>query len=513
MAAGKTLCLYLRLSADDEQEGESSSIINQRKLLNGYLRAHSDLVQWEVLELSDDGYSGTNFERPGVSRLLNMTQCGQISCILVKDFSRFCRNYVALGDYLERIFPEQGVRFISVNDRYDSKTADALRSGQEIAFAGFIYDWYSKDTSMKVTAVKRRQMEAGLYLGPCAPYGFCKSAAKKGGLEPLEETAAVVRRMYGWAAGGWSDRQIAVQLNEEKVLSPRRFWQSKGIGMGFKNDSTLWEKSEVRRILRDVRNIGDMPVSKSRRIAAGNKKFIHKPEEEWLVISGTHEPLVSRTMFGKAMEQRRARTYTCAGVCAVSRPHMLSGRLRCAVCGRQMQRSTHRGGYADYRCPRTVLAAQTDCPAGHIGESAVLCALVLVFALLPQNVIPDFPVTAGTQNKAAGCQAFGNTVKRKGAGKCLGKPANTAAKTEALRACYEEYRSGKISMEQFMEQKEISRHLGEECGSRIQSQDQAGEDNETPEETLCRNIMEKLDRVVWFGGQTIEIILNTGIPY
>jgi len=198
----KILAEYIRLSQEDENQGESNSIRNQRELLNAFVESSPDLSQYEVVEFCDDGYSGTNFDRPGVKSLLDEVRAGNIQCIIVKDLSRFGRNYIDIGDYLEQIFPFLGVRFISVNDHFDSNDFDGTTGGLDVGFRNLIYSLYSKDLSQKVRSAKKTRMEKGEFIGSHAPYGYAKSSENRKKLVVDEKAAAVVRRIFAMANEG-----------------------------------------------------------------------------------------------------------------------------------------------------------------------------------------------------------------------------------------------------------------------------------------------------------------------
>ncbi|MPM77448.1 hypothetical protein SDC9_124451 [bioreactor metagenome] len=188
-----TIGIYLRLSDEDENGKESDSIKGQREIIHDYLLKNQYLASYETLEFCDDGFSGTDFQRPGVTELLRRAQDGEISCIIVKDFSRFGRNYIEVGNYLEQVFPFLGIRFISVNDNFDSDKVS--NNGEFIgrAFQNLIYDLYSRDLSLKISTGKRVKAEQGKFITAFAPYGYQKSKEQK--LVVDEESAPVVERI------------------------------------------------------------------------------------------------------------------------------------------------------------------------------------------------------------------------------------------------------------------------------------------------------------------------------
>ena len=172
------IALYIRLSKEDEDVGtrygkeESNSFSNQRILLYDYIRQHSEFQGCRIIEKCDDGFSGKRFDRPAFTELIDLAKKGRIDCIIVKDLSRFGRDYIELGDYLEQLFPFLGIRFIAVNDHYDSKDGGRETAGLEVAFKNFIYDFYSRDTSKKIRNVRRKMAESGQFASANAPYGY-----------------------------------------------------------------------------------------------------------------------------------------------------------------------------------------------------------------------------------------------------------------------------------------------------------------------------------------------------
>ena len=196
---------YIRLSQADqdlmkkENKSESESISHQKALIQNFINDSAELKDSMQYEFFDDGYSGTNFKRPSFERLLEKIKKGEINCVIVKDFSRFGRDYIELGDYLERIFPFMGVRFISINDHYDSNDYKGRTSGLDVVMKNIVYDYYSKDLSMKVKTAKYQKMKQGKYLGGHVPYGLMKDPKDKHKLITDPEAAAVVREIFDMA--------------------------------------------------------------------------------------------------------------------------------------------------------------------------------------------------------------------------------------------------------------------------------------------------------------------------
>lgn len=291
------IAMYLRLSKEDLGQEESGSIQNQRRLLRGYAKEH--FPGCPVEEFSDDGFTGTNMQRPQVTQMLKAAWEGRVDCILVKDFSRFSRDYLALGDYLEHIFPMLGVRFISVNDGYDSITHPGSVPELETAFLGLLYDLYSRDLSMKVKAALEIRKAQGIYSMANTPFGYGKDQ-KTGRLIPEEEEAQIVRRIFHLAEKGMGPTEIAGILNQEGISPPG--WR-RGRAQG---KSGKWGKGTVSAILKNQVYTGDFVYGKYKRTGPGGKN-VKTPKEEWRILANHHPPLVEREVF-QAVQKKGGRS-------------------------------------------------------------------------------------------------------------------------------------------------------------------------------------------------------------
>lgn len=327
------IAIYLRLSKEDEESTEESdSIVNQRMLLEGYVKKH--FGHCELKEFADDGFSGTNFCRPGVSSLLEQIRDGKIDCVLVKDFSRFSRDYIELGAYLDQIFPFFGVRFISLNDNYDSKMHSGNTAELDIPFKGLMYDLYSKDLSVKVKSSLKSRKEQGQYACGMTPFGYGKPKEDRHMLIAKEDEAKIVRRIFSLALEGKTSVQIAKLLNREKIPAPIEFKikktqdSQKPIGKNFQ-----WNHTTICSILRNPVYAGDMVYDKYEKDGVGGKKHL-KPRSEWKVYKNHHEAVISRDDFEKVKEMRK-QAGSRGGKEAVRR-HPLQGKVFCGGCGRAM---------------------------------------------------------------------------------------------------------------------------------------------------------------------------------
>lgn len=301
-----TIAMYIRLSNEDsdlkmeENKYESNSITNQRALIKAYIKNQREFDGWKIIEKCDDGFSGVAFDsRLEFVELIEMAKSGEVNCIIVKDFSRFGRDYLEVGKYIEQIFPFLGVRFISINDGYDSeKTNDA---GLDIVFKNMIYDFYSRDNSEKVKKAKRIAAEKGEYISPYAIYGYEKSNMNKRKLVVNPESAKVVKEIFALRIAGMGCRKIARCLNDQGIPSPAVFSLQKGCKRDWRKleKSTLWAADTVANIIRDRRYMGDMVSlrTENRKIRG---KAIEKERDEWICVPNTHEAIVSREIFEQA---------------------------------------------------------------------------------------------------------------------------------------------------------------------------------------------------------------------
>lgn len=376
MSIKKILAEYIRLSQEDENEGESNSIINQRELLNAFVKSSPDLSQYEVVEFCDDGYSGTNFDRPGVKALLDEVRAGNIQCIIVKDLSRFGRNYIDIGDYLEQIFPFLGVRFISVNDRFDSNDFDGTTGGLDIGFRNLIYALYSKDLSQKVRSAKKTRMEKGEFISSHAPYGYAKSPENRKKLVVDEEAAAIVRRIFTMADEGKNAVQIANVLNTENIPTPYTYKRLMGCDRKYNvvGNTNYWHNTTILTIIRDERYTGKMVNGKNRSPVVGCKHGKRIPKSEWIVVPNTHEAIVSEELFASIQERFSAPQ-------RIKKPtevRPLMGKVKCGVCQHVMRRSNSPSATAYYYCESHQYVADSTCTKDRISEVSLIQTVLSV---------------------------------------------------------------------------------------------------------------------------------------
>ena len=283
--------IYARLSRDDERAGESVSIENQKEMLSRYVREQG----WTLYDYyCDDGVSGTTFDRPGFNRLVQDATDHKINLVLTKDLSRLGRDYIEAGKYTDFIFPSLGCRFIALNDGVDT-----IRKNNEmlVILKNVMNDLYARDTSYKIKAVKLSTFKAGKYVGCYAPLGYRKSAADKHILEIDPVTAPVVRRIFDLRLQGYGFRKIALQLNAEKVPSPRTFYYMAEGRENRRGETECWNDVTVKTILRNEVYLGHMVQNKTGTVSYKNHKQVSKPESEWIRVENTHEPLISQDVW------------------------------------------------------------------------------------------------------------------------------------------------------------------------------------------------------------------------
>ena len=325
------VAIYMRLSKEDEgRQGESNSITMQRALLQKY--ASENFQNYELLEFCDDGYTGTNLERPGMQRMFGMAKAGGIDCIIVKDFSRFARDYIELGSFLEQIFPSLGVRFISVNDHYDSGGGRGNSVDLDIHFKNLLYDLYSKDLSEKVCSALAIRKENGQYISANSPFGYEKDPKDRHSLLIAEDEAEVVKRIFALTLEGYTSVEIARLFNETGVRTPVEFKIEKGnLKRVPKGEKFLWLNSTICQILKNEVYIGNIVQKKSVREYGGGKNR-PIPREKWLVAYNHHEPIIDKETFEKVQEKRGKRRKP-----QHNPRHPLTGKLVCGCCKKNLQ--------------------------------------------------------------------------------------------------------------------------------------------------------------------------------
>ena len=351
--------LYARLSVEDNGK-EADSIENQIALLESYISGCPDLSRVELF--ADNGYTGTNFHRPEFNRMMEAVQSGVIDCIVVKDLSRLGRNYIETSQFIEKICPFYGLRFIAVNDGFDTATVTDTAQ-MSMALSNIVNDYYAKDISRKVTSALQTKMERGDYIGNYAPHGYCKDPENKNHLVIDPETAPVIRQIFQWRAEGISYMGINRRLNEAGIPSPGQYRLEHGIetNNNRKGRSVLWNKHMVTEILKNIVYIGHLAQKKGSQCLYAGIPYHITGEDEWIVVEHTHEPIISKELFEAVQKINREsaeRSRANSGKYAYlpREKNIFGKKLTCAECGAVMKLhrsfSTKRDkAYFSFKCP------------------------------------------------------------------------------------------------------------------------------------------------------------------
>lgn len=359
-------CIYTRLSKDDGDKPESDSIANQKALIRDFLKRHPEIQI--VSEKSDDGYSGVNFDRPAFNEMMDEVRSGKVDCIVVKDLSRFGRNYIESGNYIERVFPFMGVRFIAINDNYDSAEKNHSDS-LIIPFKNLINDAYCKDISVKIRSQLEIKRKKGEFIGAFAVYGYLKDKEDHNKLVIDEYASEVVRLIYRLKIQGMSQGRIADRLNEQGILCPMEYKISLGMNVqtNFRvHQKAKWSAVSVTRILTNEIYTGVLIQGKSGTPNYKVKKKMQKDESEWIRVEDSHEPIIDKETFWSVQELMKKDTRLAP---SESKVYLLSGYVYCNDCGQSMVRKTIPSGkkrYVYYICSTD--KAKQGCSSHRISE-------------------------------------------------------------------------------------------------------------------------------------------------
>lgn len=450
--------LYCRLSSDDDLAGESNSITNQKVMLEKYAAEHGfQNTKFYI----DDGYSGTNFDRPGFKSMLEDIENGKIGVVITKDLSRLGRNYLLTGQYIEMIFPEYNVRYIAVNDVFDT-----IRSENEMMILKNVFnDWFARDTSKKIRAVFSAKGKSGKPLTTNVPYGYKKSDEDNNKWVIDEETAPVVQRIFKLCIEGLGPTQIAKVLTKEGVLIPTAYCQSKKPNSRTFKNPTRWATETVAGILEREEYLGHTVNFRTHIKSHSCKKKIDNPKEDWLIFRNTHEPIISQHDFDIVQEIRRnkRRNQKHGSI------NLFSGMVYCADCGSPMYlcRSVRLSESQEHmKCSAN--SKDKDVCSAHYIRTAVLKEIVLNELRRMTDFVrgqEDEFVNAAMQNSLEKQNAEVKQAKRK-----LTQSEKRIAELDKLfRRLYEDNVIGKISDERFRslsetyenEQEELKRLVSE----------------------------------------------------
>lgn len=331
--------LYLRISRDDGDKSESESIANQRALLQAFVAENPDIIVRNIRV--DDGYTGVNFDRPDFLAMMEAVRNKEINCIIVKDFSRLGRNFTETCKYIQQIFPFLNVRFIAINDNYDSIRPRTSADNLVVPVKNLVNDSYCQDISIKIRSSQSIKRKSGQCIAPFAAFGYLKDPDNKNKLIVDETAAVIVQDVFKRKLDGWSAQVIAEQLNEADVLSPMEYkrWIGSKYASTFKrNDKALWTAVSVLRILKNPLYIGTLIQGKRTSTSYKVKKRFNVSEDKWAVIENSHEAIIPPTVFENVARILNADTRTSPTEDIV---FPLSGLLFCGDCGKSMVRKNN----------------------------------------------------------------------------------------------------------------------------------------------------------------------------
>ncbi|MGN0552238.1 MAG: DUF4368 domain-containing protein [Oscillospiraceae bacterium] len=455
----KITALYCRLSQDDMLDGESNSITNQKAILQKFADDNGfKNTQFYV----DDGFSGTNFNRPDFMRMIADVEAGKVGIVITKDLSRLGRDYLLTGQYIEMVFPDYDVRYIAINDGVDT-----FKSENELmAFKNIFNDWFARDTSKKIRAVFKAKGQSGKPLTTNPPYGYIKDENDKNHWVIDDEAAAVVRRIFKLCIDGYGPSKIARILTEDGILIPTAYAESRGYtsNHSFKKP-TRWSEGTVERILEKPEYIGHTVNFRTHVKSYKNKKRIDNDKSQWAIFENTHEPIISQHDYDLVQELRshKHRPQKCDKV------NPFSGMVYCADCGKKMYLCRSKSLNADQehlKCS-TYANDKEDCSAHFIRTAVLQQILISEINKLIEKIGID---EKGFANEALESSRLRQNDELKKAKKLVNQYNKRTAELDSLfTRLYEDNVSGKISDERFemlskkyeTEQQEIRKTLSE----------------------------------------------------
>lgn len=441
------IAIYIRLSSADEETGkgkdESNSIVHQRMLIHRYLDHHAELSQYSRTEFVDDGFSGTNTDRPSFQKMIEGIKAGKYNLCITKDFSRFARDYIEMGQYLECLFPFLRVRYISINDGYDSNDYKGTTGGLDVVMRSIVYAAYSRDISLKIMSAKKQIMKKGLRSCGNPPYGYLPDPDKKGRNIIDPETAPVVRRIFEEALKGGSAAEITKMLNEEQVPAPAeihkmRYPESKKYSRLY--GKKFWQTVTIRSILSNFIYTGAAVGGVKRASAPCSKKQVKQERKDWIIVKDMHPAIITEDEYNEV--QKRMQDFPVRYTASADRVYTLKGVVFCGCCGRSMYRNTRSGRFYCWAAKKTEEGWKYK--SDLIRESRIEADVL--------NAIRSFNGDAGGKEKNGALPDGFCTVS------AAGKKKKTAFAEQRIKKekfrLYENYCEGRLSKKEYLERKE-----------------------------------------------------------
>ncbi len=501
--SNKTIAIYIRLSMADEMTDfgkvESESIGNQRMYIHHFLNENQELAEEQRIEFVDDGYTATNGNRPQFTEMIERVQKGEIQVICVKDFSRFFRDYIEAGNYLECVFPFLGVRFISINDHYDSEDYKGTTGGLEMVMRNIIYASYSKDLSVKVKSAKRVLMEQGKYGGGHPVYGYALDPKDKYRLIIDKEAAKIVRLMFDMALEGKNTGQIAEYLNQNRVPTRGQYFMARNPNTKkYKTtkETSIWSTGQVRVILKNYLYTGAMVCGKQTRITVGSPKT---KEGDMVVVENTHEAIVTQE------EYEKAKSIICGMKVSphrIEHVYPLKGLIRCAYCQTKMERRPRRNTSDVFVCKYTAHNVHTNCSERQHTEEELE---QLIYQAIHQNIFTFIDREENNKKSKIKTQETQKNI-------FVDSEKKIADLKRTKIRMYEKYVDGKITREMYLENKQLieseieALQRKKEIPPKNEKQDVMVACNTfAHEETLTREMMLAFVNAVYVSDDSIEI--------
>lgn len=505
---------YLRLSREDGDKAESDSVGNQRKLISDYLRNKSDFILYD--EYVDDGFTGTNFNRPAFQKMIADIESGLVNCVIVKDLSRFGRDYIDTGKYLERYFPDRKIRFISIMDNIDSmkQSYDIL-----LPIKNIFNEQYARDISNKVHSAMQTKQKAGEFIGAFSSYGYKKAEYNKNKLVIDDYAAGIVRRIFEMYIAGNGKIRIAHILNSENILCPSEY--KKINGENYRNcnrlDTTFyWTYSTIHHILQNEIYLGNMVQGRTYQKMRGKAR--QQDREDWIIVEGTHEAIIDLKTWNKAQNLLKRRTRNLDLNSNVS---IFAGFLKCGDCGRALVKKAsgkNSGSRISYYCGTYVRSGTQYCTPHTISYSVLESVILNDLRTIIQNVGDLHSIINQVSAKKIKSQ---DTTHRQA--DSLTEELNKVRRLK--KSVYEDYKNELISKDEYIEYRQDYLKKEELLTKQLDSlANQKNADNTTDifsspwiNRLLELGTVEKLDRdivvemiheIIIFENRKIKIIYN-----
>ena len=479
----KYTAYYIRLSLDDNTDGESNSIVNQRQLIKEYIYSSDEFVESQTLEFVDDGYSGTNFNRPGIQQLLEAIKKGEIGCIIVKDFSRFGRNYLEVSKYIEQLFPYVGVRFIAINDAYDSKEHKGTTAEIDVPMRNMINEMYSKDISKKIKSAIQTKIKQGLISGPRIVFGYKRDNVHRNKIVIDEPAADVVRKIFQLTINGNTVFQIAERLNNEHILPPSAYRNKNGDKMKWHTTTVnewqiIWKYHTIFTILSEERYTGTYIGGIRESVKLGSNELRIKPKEKWVRIPNNHPAIITQEQFDTI--SKMIHKYPDKKFNAKKNSHKpLYKKVKCGKCNQLLK---YRGdtNIPFYMCRTARYTDEYGCMSGKIREKELYEAVTATLLTQINLFINNNQLLRMTKNKANKPNISTNNSILE-----LNGEINKVQSDK--RKLYEQYKNKEINQISYLQERET---LEKELSNKITERETL-----SSQEQNHKNILESAERL------------------